>query len=118
MQPLSEQKLCSVVSVPLGVILKTVPTPLAPPSSVVPYRFPSVAWTSPAWGEAPSVIVEAVKRGQRATWGDFEDRTIAIGPALLRCPVEVPIGGLDQRRPRVGAVRAVKAVQRRQRLRR
>jgi len=31
-----ELKLCSVVSVPVGVILKTVPWPLAPRSEVVP----------------------------------------------------------------------------------
>ena len=31
---------------------------------------------------------KAVKRRQRATWGDFEDRSIAVGPARRRCPVE------------------------------
>ena len=40
-------KLCSVVSVPDGVTLKTVPQPsvqlsLVPPSNVVPSKFPSV----------------------------------------------------------------------------
>lgn len=51
-----------MVSVPLVVILKTVPQPLplhsvvlAPPLPDVPYKFPSVAWTSPANGFEPSV---------------------------------------------------------------
>ena len=35
-QPLWEQKLYSVVSVQPGVILKSVPPPLVPPSAVVP----------------------------------------------------------------------------------
>ena len=36
-------------------------------------------------------------------------RSVAVfsDPALIRCPVEVPIGGLDQRRGGVSAVRAV-----------
>jgi hypothetical protein len=42
-----------VVSVPLGVILNTVPPPLAPLLLVVEYKFPSVAWISPAKGGAP-----------------------------------------------------------------
>ena len=34
---------------------------------------------------------------QRAAGGDFEDGAIvAIGPAAAGCPVEVPVGGLDQ----------------------
>jgi hypothetical protein len=48
-----EQKLYSVVSLPPGVIEKTVPQPtclalqpsLAPPYIVVPYRLPSRPWT-------------------------------------------------------------------------
>jgi hypothetical protein len=52
--PLSEQKLYSVVNEPPGVILKIVPAPLAPPFTVVPYRFPSVPWISAAWGLPPS----------------------------------------------------------------
>src|ERR1035438_5621942 len=35
--------------------VKTVPSPLAPSSSVVPYKSPLVAWTSPAGGVLPSV---------------------------------------------------------------
>jgi hypothetical protein len=34
--------------------LKTVPSPSAPPSAVVPYKFPLVSWTSPAAGCWPS----------------------------------------------------------------
>jgi hypothetical protein len=69
---------------------------------------------------------EAVQRGERATWGDLEDRATAIGavgavgavgPANVRRPVEVPIGGLDQRPVGVPAVCAAtlgaKAVNRR-----
>jgi hypothetical protein len=37
------------------VKLKTVPNSLAPPFSVVPYKFPLVAWISPAKGRLPSV---------------------------------------------------------------
>lgn len=52
-------ELRSVVSVPLGVISKIVPQPyggqLAPPWTVVPYKFPSVAWTNAAWGALPFV---------------------------------------------------------------
>src|SRR5580700_2620181 len=48
------QKLYSVVSSPLGVILNTVPPPKAPPFTVVPYRSPLVAWVKPANGCAPS----------------------------------------------------------------
>src|ERR1017187_1072582 len=44
---------------------------------------------------------------QRAPRGDFEDRPTAVGPALRRCPVEVPIGGLDEPSLGVSAVRAV-----------
>src|ERR1035438_6666664 len=38
---------------------------------------------------------------------DFEDRALAVGPTKIRCPVEVPIGGLDEPRIGVSAVRAV-----------
>jgi len=48
--PSVKSKLCIVVSVPVVVILKTVPQPplqaeLAP-ADVVPYKFPSVPWPS------------------------------------------------------------------------
>src|ERR1022692_4206269 len=49
---------------------------------------------------------EAVQRGQRATRGYFEDGAGAVGPTIIRCPVEAPIGGLDEPRPGVCAVRA------------
>src|SRR5208337_4250587 len=56
--------------------------------------------------------VEAVQRRQRPTWGDFEDRPTAIragvvGPAKDCCSVEIPIGGLNQPRFGLAAVRAV-----------
>jgi hypothetical protein len=44
-----------------------------------------------------------VQRRQRAAWGDFEDRTLVVGPAPLRCPVEVSIAGLDL--PRLARLR-------------
>ena len=43
------------MNAPLGVILKTTPSPLEPPIDVVPYKSPLVPWTSPASGRAPSV---------------------------------------------------------------
>ena len=66
---------------------------------------------------------KAVQRGQRALGCDFEDRatadiakdwkkdTVEVSPAKRCCPVEVPIAGLHQPGVRVGAVRAVEAVQ-------
>ena len=53
--PLTAQKLYSVVSVPPGVIWKTVPPLLAPPPEVVPYRSPLAAWMSTPYGPPPSV---------------------------------------------------------------
>ena len=61
---------------------------------------------------------KAVQRRQLAAWGHFEDCAIVVGPAFVGCPVEVPIGGLDQPRCGAGAVRAIalraKGVQSRQ----
>jgi hypothetical protein len=37
--------------------------------------------------------------------GDFEDRPTAVGPTTGRCPVEAPVGGLDECRSEL-AVRA------------
>jgi hypothetical protein len=60
-----------------------------------------------------------VQRGQHATRRDFEHRPIAVSPATGRCPIEAPIGGLNQ--PRVGKLTVgataprAKAVNRRQR---
>ncbi len=52
--------------------------------------------------------VEAQQRSQRAAYGDFEDRPVAVGSALIRCPVEFPIRGLDKPigRVAVGVVEA------------
>src|SRR6202030_1734048 len=52
-------------------------------------------------------LVEAVQRCHFAAGGDLEDGAIAVGPAGLRCPVEGPIGRLDQPRLGVFAVRAI-----------
>jgi hypothetical protein len=58
--------------------------------------------------------VETVQRRQRASGGDFEGRAIAVSPAKVSCPVEVPVTALHQSGLRVLAVRAVEAVQCRQ----
>jgi hypothetical protein len=47
-------ELCSVVNVPLRVILKTEPRLLNPNPYVVPYKFPSLAWSKAPIGLAPS----------------------------------------------------------------
>ena len=72
-------------------------------------------------GEGAGRAVEGVQRLQRAAWSDLEDRATVTagdaGPAVLSCPVEVPIGGLDQPRHGGGAIRAVEAKQRLESLR-
>ena len=89
-----------MVSVPPGVILKTVPPLLAPPDTSS--HRSSRRWLAPARVRAVAVsVVEAVQRGQRAAWGDFEDRatasvSVAAGSACVGCPVEVPVGALHQ----------------------
>src|ERR1035441_6472385 len=45
-QAVCEKKVDGVVGVPFRVILKTVPPLFAPPISITPYKFPSVAWIS------------------------------------------------------------------------
>jgi len=44
-----------------------------------------------------------------------EDRAIAIGPSVPRCPIEKPVAGLQEPPKGSGAVRAIEAVQRGQR---
>src|SRR5580658_625608 len=104
-------KLCSVVSLPLGVMLKTVPSPLAPPSEVVPYSMPSVACTRDARGNSPSAQrlseQKAVECGQRPSWSDLEDCTVGTGSAIRGCPVQTPIRSLNQSGFRVGAVTTI-----------
>ena len=39
---------------------------------------------------------EAVQGRQRTTWGDFENRASVVGSAYSGCPVEVPVGTLDE----------------------
>ena len=48
---------------PPAVILKTVGLPLAPPSAVVPYKFPSVPWMS-AVALCAVPDIEAMQRGK------------------------------------------------------
>ena len=43
---------------------------------------------------------EAVQGGQRTGHGDFENCADVVRPALIGCPIEITIGGLD--RPRIG----------------
>jgi hypothetical protein len=66
-------------------------------------------------------VIEAVQGGQRAAWGDLEDRATAvvtpIVPAIQGCSVEVSVPRLHQRGLGPGAVRAVEVVQRGQRAR-
>src|SRR5581483_5500394 len=48
---------------------------------------------------AAALGAKVIQRGQLATEGDFEDcPTLAVGPAAVHWPVEVPVGCLDQRR--------------------
>ena len=54
-----------------------------------------------------------MKRRELAAWGEPKDRANVEGPAILRRPVEVPIGGLNQC-PWSRAVRHFEAVQRRE----
>lgn len=58
-------------------------------------------------GGASVRALEAVKCGQRAAWGDLEDRAIVGGPAKTRCPIKIPIDGLDQTRGGAASVRAM-----------
>jgi hypothetical protein len=77
---------------------------------------------SRAGKDAISRIDEAVQRGELASRSDFENCPTAsgivaclVGPARVGCPVEVPVGTLDQRRFGQFAIRAVEVMQRRQR---
>src|ERR1017187_9997023 len=99
---------------------------MSPTKRTCPVEVPIGGLDEPRLG--PSTVravclgAEAVQRGQRATRGDFEDGAGAVGPSIIRRPVEAPIGGLDE--PSVGAcaVRApalgAEAVQRGESLRR
>jgi hypothetical protein len=111
--PLWEQKLYSVVSVPLGVILKIAPTTVGPAGRLSrrsPHWWPGPA---PRTGFSPSVhplweqkLYSVVSVPLGVILKTVHTAVAAVGPAIDGCPVEVPIGGLDQ--PRVGefAVRA------------
>src|SRR5215472_2230534 len=49
----SPPPLCKVVTVPLGVILKIIPSSLPGPPAVTPHRLPSLPWTTPPSGLPP-----------------------------------------------------------------
>ena len=51
-------KFVITVSTPAVVILKIVPLKDVPPALVVPYRFPSLACSSAAFGPVPVVLVQ------------------------------------------------------------
>src|ERR1700691_4584714 len=55
---------------------------------------------------ASTLGTEIVDRFEGARWRDFKDRAAAVGLAKRGCPVDVPIGGLDQRTLGRAAVRA------------
>jgi hypothetical protein len=48
-----------------------------------------------------------VQCGQLATWGDFEDRPIVVGPPILSCSIEIPIVPLHESRTGVAPVWAM-----------
>src|ERR1019366_4791589 len=74
-------------------------------------------WVGAAPTTTEVVQVEAVQRGHRAVWSDFEDRAVAVAvvPARLGCPVEVPVGGLNQSTRALAVNPPIEAVQRGQR---
>src|SRR5208337_4604520 len=96
---------------------------VGPASGRCPVEVAIGGLNQPPGGVDPIRVVKTVQRRQLATWGDFEDRATsgggAVGPAIERRPVEVPISGLDQPGVGDGAVRAMvlgaKAVKSRQR---
>jgi hypothetical protein len=89
-----------------------------------PIEIPIGGLDQPCVGEFAVRLVKAVKSGQLAVWGDFEDRATRpdviadVGPAIHRCPVEVPIRALDQSRDGSVAVRALVAAPRAERVKR
>ena len=87
---------------------------VGPARSRCPVEGPVGVLDQPRVGLLAVRAVETVQRPQRAAWGDFEDRATAkragVGrPAEVRCPVEGPIGVLDQTRVGLLAVRAVES---------
>src|SRR5215472_15325399 len=97
-----KSKRCRMLSLPRGVILKTVPHPLGTglrndraTLQRRPVEVPVCALDKP--DRSTAIFFEVVNRGQVAFPGDLEERTSAVGPASGSCPVEVPVGGLHQR---------------------
>ena len=104
-----EQKLYSVVSVPPGF---KCPITVGPARVRCPVAVLVSGLYQPRQRaravHTPVLGAEAVYCRQRATWSDFEDRSSAVGPAKIRCPIEVAIGGLGERRLGIKAVGAVR----------
>jgi hypothetical protein len=71
------------VKAPLGVILKIVPWPLAPPAHVTPYMYPLVACTIPACGLAPS---EPSKLCRTVKVGVSANEQLATAPSINSAP--------------------------------
>src|SRR5271169_5299593 len=71
-----------------------------PPRSRYSVQVPVCALDQRAAGpyavRATALGTKVVQRRQRAAGGDFEDRAMAVGPALRSRPVEVSVAGLDQ----------------------
>src|SRR5579863_307575 len=61
---------------------------------------------------------KVVERGQRPCRGDLKDCAFAVGSTLKGCPVEIPIGALDETGIRVCTVSSVEARADREGLRR
>ena len=97
-------KLCSVVRVPLGVILKTVPKAVGSALEGCAVRV-SVGGLQQrgVWHQAVA-LRKVVQGGEGAGRGDGEDGAVAIGPAAVRCSVEVSVAGLHQPAIRILAV--------------
>jgi len=112
--PSVPSKLCSVVTVPLEVTWKTVPSPFRPARVGGSVEVSVSGLNQPCGGISAVRVVEAVQRMHSTSRAHSEDGTIAIGPAGIGCAIEVSIGGLHQRPSRAGAIAAIgKAVQQR-----
>jgi hypothetical protein len=115
-------KLCSVVNLPLEVILKTVPPVVGAATACCSVERSFAALDNSSARIFTVCYVKLVQRGQPAAWSDFKDRATAIMAGVVAacvcCPVDVPVDGLDQSPDGVLAVCAIalrtKGVKRRQ----
>src|SRR5690348_11521424 len=77
-----------------------------------PVEVPIGGLDQPGFGMPALLTAKDVQCSQRATWGNSENRalkTIWLGPANLCCPVQVPIGGLEQPRHGLGTACAAES---------